>query len=114
MAVVRYKLDYVSIVCVSTKLNILKELEIIHNSALRITVGTFRTRPINGILSEISEPPLQIRRKFLSIKFAAKVAFTPQNPVYQNIFKQNNLNLTQKNRSPLLFYCRIKNFLNDL
>ena len=73
----------------------LKKLEIIHNSALRITVDAFRTSPIIGILSEISEPPLQIRRKYLSIKFAAKVASTP---LYQNAFKQNNLNLTHKKK----------------
>ncbi|XP_078051512.1 uncharacterized protein LOC144477652 [Augochlora pura] len=114
--IIRSKLDYGSIVYNSANPSILKKLNTISNTALRLTVGAFRTSPINGILSEVSEPPLQTRRKYLSVKYAIKTASFPQNPAYHNVFKQNRTPRTQsrKSRTPLPFYIRLDNYLKEL
>ncbi|XP_076620013.1 uncharacterized protein LOC143341179 [Colletes latitarsis] len=113
--IVRSKMDYGSIIYNSANNNILKKLDPVHNNALRITVGAFRSSPINGILNEVSEPPLQIRRKYLSTKFAVRIAAHPQNPVFHNVFRNNNLNhLHQRKRTPHPLCYRISNYLKEL
>ena len=74
-------------------------------------MGAFRTSPTINTLSEAIEAPLKIRRMHLSIKFAAKIASTPQNPVLLNIFRQNGTTIihsTKKTTFP--FYIRVSHY----
>ena len=106
--IVRTKIDYGSIVYNSASHQILKKLDPILHHAIRIAVGAFRTDPIIDILSEAMEVPLKVRRMHLSIKFAAKISSTRQNPVFLNTFQQNAATTTHPmKKTALPFYNRI-------
>ncbi|XP_076629123.1 uncharacterized protein LOC143345647 [Colletes latitarsis] len=110
-ALIRSKLDYGSIVYNSAKPNILKTIDSIHNAALKIASGSYRTSPINSILFESKEPSLEQRRKYLSLKYAAKMSSTPNNPTYSNIFTNRYTHLqAKKPKFPIPFYGRIAKY----
>nr|XP_034172329.1 uncharacterized protein LOC117600695 [Osmia lignaria] len=109
-ALIRSKLDYGSIVY-SAKPNTLKTIDSIHNAALRIATGSYRTSPINSILFESKKPSLEQRRKYLSLKYAAKMSSIPINPTYNNIFTNRYTHLqAKKPKSPNPFYGRIAKY----
>ena len=89
-AFIRSKMDYGAIIYDSAKQTILKSLETIHTSALRLALGAFRTSPINSILAESHEYPLRIRRIKLCLSFATRAASNPDNPVSLNVFSNRN------------------------
>lgn len=63
---IRSKIDYGSIVYNSTRKKLLQQLDTIHNSAIRIALGAFYTRPRESLYCEASEQPLSLRREYLS------------------------------------------------
>ncbi|XP_043252544.1 uncharacterized protein LOC122397459 [Colletes gigas] len=111
----RSKLDYGSIIYGSGKESTLKKLDPIHNTALRIITGAFRTSPILSILKEANEPPLKHRRKLLCIIQAIKISTTPNKSSFKNTFsdryitKYNNKKLT-----PKPFYYRVHKLEEEL
>ena len=42
--------------------------------ALRLATGAYRTCPINSILFEAKEMALEIKRKFVTLKYAIKIS----------------------------------------
>lgn len=90
-ALIRQKIDYGSIIYDSASSNILKTLESIHNTSLRLSLGAFRTSPINSILVEAEEMPLAFRRKELCLSYAInhitnnKDSFILKDPVPSDI-----------------------------
>ncbi|XP_076626843.1 uncharacterized protein LOC143344561 [Colletes latitarsis] len=112
-AMIRSQIDYGSIVYNSAKPNTLKMIDTIHYTALRIATGTYRTSPINSILFEAKEPPLDQRRKFLSLKYTAKMSSTPNNPTYNYVFGNRYTPLLNKKpKLPMPFYGRINKYRN--
>jgi len=79
-SLIRYKLDYGSIVYGSARQSYLKMLDLIQNQALRLCLGAFGTEPADSLCVEGNEPPLHIRRNKLSIQYAVKVASDTSNP----------------------------------
>ena len=59
------KLDYGCIVYGSARSSYLKILEPIHNHALGLCLGAFRTSPTVSLCVQATEPPLALRRKKL-------------------------------------------------
>ena len=86
-ALVRSKLDYGSIVYGSATKSRLKELDPIHNSGLRISLGAFRTSPIPSLYTEAGETSLELRRLKLSLNYVSKLKSNPDNPAYNSVFK---------------------------
>ena len=78
-SLVRSKLDYGSICYTNANPNILKTIDIIHNSGLRVATGAFRSSPIPSILSISGEPPLHIRRIKLALNYIARILSSPVN-----------------------------------
>ncbi|XP_076632273.1 uncharacterized protein LOC143347185 [Colletes latitarsis] len=110
-ALIRSKLDYGLIVYNSAKPNTLKTIDSIHNAALRIATRSYRTSPINSILFESKESSLEQRRKYLNLKYAAKMSSTPNNPTYNNIFTNRYTYLqAKKPKFPNPFYGRIAKY----
>lgn len=66
----------------SAKPNIIKSLDTIHNTSLRLALGAFRTSPTSSILAETREMPLSLRREKLSLVLASKIAINSSNPVH--------------------------------
>lgn len=71
---VRSKLDYGSIVYGSARKSYLKTLDTIHHQGLRLSLGAFRTSPVESLYSEANEPSLYIRREKLSLQYITKLA----------------------------------------
>ena len=67
-ALVRSKLDYGCQVYGSARPSYLKELDTIHNQGLRISLGAFRTTPVESLYVEANEPSLYDRRDRLSLQ----------------------------------------------
>lgn len=60
-SLVRSKLDYESINYINANLNILKTIDIIHNSSLRVLTKAFRSYPIPSILFISKYLPFSIK-----------------------------------------------------
>lgn len=90
-SLIRSKLDYACVVyngaCTSNK----RILDTVHNSALRIVTGAFRTSPTHSLLAEVHEMPLSMRRSLLSMRYACKLRQRPDHPTYQHVFSQRAL-----------------------
>ena len=93
----------------------LAKIETIQNQALRICLGAFRTSPIDSLHVEANETPIYLRRKKLALQYALKIKSTPENPVYEIIFKPNYEDhyLRKPNMIPS-FGVRIKQDFNEI
>nr|CAH7755976.1 unnamed protein product [Callosobruchus chinensis] len=69
----RSKIDYGCIAYASASSSTLKQLDTLHNSALRLILGAFRTTPVDSLYCESGEAPLDSRRQILSLAYAAQV-----------------------------------------
>lgn len=72
IAVIRSRLDYASFLYDSSCQSLLYRLDKIQNQALRIIGGFIKSTPIHVMESELSLPPLHIRRLYLAGKFWLK------------------------------------------
>ena len=84
-SLIRSKLDYGCIIYQSAKKNILTSLNPVHNSAIRLCTGAFRTSPIHSLLAESGEPPLEIRRIQLTLQYLARLHQLPESPTFESV-----------------------------
>ena len=68
-ALIRFKLDYSCQIYSSANARQLSMLDPVHSEALRISKGTVRKSPINGLYVEASEPSLSDRRDRLLMQY---------------------------------------------
>ena len=61
-SLVRSKLDYGNIVYGSAPKSYLKQLNTIHHQGIRLSLGAFRTSPVESLYVTADEPPLENRR----------------------------------------------------
>ena len=87
-SLVRSKLDYGCIVYMTGDAESLKGLDILHRHGLRMCLGAFKSSPIQSLYVEANEPPLELRRKELAIRYALKIKSNPNNAAYDSIYKQ--------------------------
>ena len=85
-ALVRSKLDYGSIVYRTAKKEKLECLNVLHRQGLRLCLGAFKSSPIESLYVEANEPPLEIRRIDLAMRYALKIRSNRNNPTYNSIF----------------------------
>ena len=60
--------------------------ETIANQALRLCLGPFRTSPTTSLQILCHEPPLELRRNELALKYTLKLQANPSNPTFNTIF----------------------------
>ena len=91
----------------------LKELNPVHNTALRLCTGAFRSSPVESLLVEAEEPPLEIRRIEQGMKYYSRINSIPilnqtniTNPDMDETFSTNT-NL----RRP--FGVQIREYINE-
>ncbi|XP_074030324.1 uncharacterized protein [Leptinotarsa decemlineata] len=107
-ALIRSKLDYGSIVYGSAKATLLKSLNVIQYPAMRIALEAFCTSPVESLLAEAGEQPLDVRRDYLSLSYAARVAASKNHPSYRYTFSDHFQHIfEQKQNYPLPFYVKI-------
>ena len=70
-SLVRSKLDYGCIVYGSASKTALAKLDPVHNQGLRLSLGAFRSSPVESLYVEAHEPPLEIRREKLALQYTA-------------------------------------------
>ncbi|GBL94584.1 hypothetical protein AVEN_235662-1 [Araneus ventricosus] len=59
-ALIRSKLDYGCVVYGSASKSVLKALDTVHHQGLRLSLGAFRTSPIQSIYVLCKEPSLEL------------------------------------------------------
>jgi len=85
-SVIRSVIDYGSPVyglALPSQLNL---LELVQNSALRITTEAFRTSPAISLCAETTIPPQKFRQISLTVNFLSTVASNPSLPLYHQLF----------------------------
>ena len=87
----------------------LRMLDVVHNRALRICTGVYRTSPIESIYVTAWEKPLDLQREFLSFNFILKTKAFPESSSFNilNNFSFDRL-YTLKPRSPQPLHVRMK------
>jgi len=84
-SLIRPMIDYGSIVYDSASRATLGNLDVIANEAMRIATGAFKTSPASSLHVLTAEPPLQLRRKELALKYYAKIKSDILNPAFNCI-----------------------------
>ncbi|KAG5864455.1 hypothetical protein JTB14_014010 [Gonioctena quinquepunctata] len=90
-------------------------MDAVHNTALRLTLGAYRTTPTKSLYSEAGEPSLQLRRQYLSLRYAATVSSDSNHPTYYNTLT-NRFRILYENRRRIThpFYHRINKYTSEL
>ena len=84
-ALVRSKLDY-GIVYGSARKSYVKLLDPVHHQGLQLSLGVFRTSPVQSLYIEAREPSLENRRLKLSLQYTVKLKTNPLNPAHACVF----------------------------
>ena len=85
---IRPKIDYGSIVYGAATPHILKAVDTIHNDALRLCAGAFKSTPVQCLYILLNEPSLQDRRQTLLCRYYYKSKCHILNPAYNCIINQ--------------------------
>ena len=86
-SLIRSKLDYRCIVYGSARKSYIKLLDTIHHQGLRLSLGAFRTSPVESLYVAANEPSLEDRRIKLSLQYATKLKAYPSNPAHNCVFE---------------------------
>ena len=98
-SLVRSKLDYGCIVYGSASKTALAKLDPVHNQGLRLSLGAFRSSPVEILYVEAHEPPLEIRRDELALQYVLKLKANPENPAYDVVFNPKHQELYKDKES---------------
>ena len=79
-------MDYGCKIYGSTSKTALAKLDPVHNQGLRLSLGAFRSSPVESLYVEAHEPPLEIRREKLALQYILKLEANPGNPAYDVVF----------------------------
>ncbi|GFV51413.1 putative RNA-directed DNA polymerase from transposon X-element [Trichonephila clavipes] len=80
-ALILSRLDYGCVVYGSARASVLKRLDTIHHSALRICSGAFRTSPVTSLYAVCHQPPLELRRRQLCANYFIRAMSVPSHPL---------------------------------
>ncbi|GFU17307.1 putative RNA-directed DNA polymerase from transposon X-element [Trichonephila clavipes] len=80
-ALILSRLDYGCVVYGSSRASVLKRLDTVHHSALRICSGAFRTLPVTSLYVVRHQPPLKLRRRQLSANYFIRAMSIPSHPL---------------------------------
>ena len=61
-------------------------MEPIHNQGVRLSLGAFRTSPMQSLYIEANDPPLYLRRIKLSLQYCSQLMSNARNPAYPVVF----------------------------
>jgi hypothetical protein len=85
-SLIRSKLDYGRIVYGSARPSYIKLLDTVHHQGLRLSLGAFRTSPVESLYVEANEPSVENRRIKLGMQYATKLKACSSNPAYDWVF----------------------------
>ncbi|GFU04143.1 RNase H domain-containing protein [Trichonephila clavipes] len=90
-ALILSRLDYGCVVYGSAHASVLRRLDTIHHSALRIFSGAFRTLPVQSFYVTCNQLPLNLRRKKQALAYYFKILSVRSHPL-----KNGNLTISMK------------------
>ncbi|GBM04979.1 putative RNA-directed DNA polymerase from transposon X-element [Araneus ventricosus] len=107
-------LDYGSAIYGSARKSVLKKLDPIHHSALRLCSGAFRTSPTSSLYVDCYEPPLEIRRQMLSLHYYLRISSNTRHPCHGFQLRPFLHRLQQARPSSVpTFFTRMHNLMKD-
>jgi ribonuclease HI len=86
---IRSKLDYGCIVNNSANNILLSSLDTVANEAMRISTGAFKSSPIECLHIITNEPPLELRRQEITLRYYYRMKSLIQNPAYESVHSWN-------------------------
>ena len=91
----------------------LQKLDIVHNMALRICTGAYRTSPVESLYVDSGIPPLFIRREELGLRYMSRVLTSKLNPNYKYV-KQPTDRAPNRPRLPKPLEVRLANSASEV
>jgi len=113
-SLIRSKLDYGSQVYMSASQHVLSKLDPVHNLAIRICTGAFRSSPVNSLLVDSGEPPLDIRRKQLALQHSTRLKQLPDSAASKAASDLSLSHLYDNHRLSAPFSVRIERIMREL
>uniref|UniRef100_A0A2P2I6W7 RNA-directed DNA polymerase from mobile element jockey-like n=1 Tax=Hirondellea gigas TaxID=1518452 RepID=A0A2P2I6W7_9CRUS len=86
-AIVRSKINYGCVIYMSANDKGLRALNPVHNAAIRLCTGAFRSSPVISLYAKSGEPPLHSRREQLLLQYVAHVNQMPQSPTFNSVHR---------------------------
>ena len=106
---IRSTLDCECIVYCSARPSYIMLLDTVHHQGLRLSLGAFRTSPVESLYVEANEPSLENRHIKLGMQYATKLKAYPSNPAYDCVFNPLCKNVYDKQPNAIqLFGLRVK------
>lgn len=93
-ALIRSVLDYGSFLLEPCRVAATRKLDAIQSKALRIMSGAMKSSPLNALQTECAEPPLSLRRQFLSDRFLFRSLQFLDHPLIPKLISLNDLILS--------------------
>lgn len=84
-SIIRSKLDYGSFIYCTASKSALELLNPIHNAAIRLCTGAFRSSPVISLYADSGEAPLHVRRNQLMLQYYARSQQLPTSPVFEYV-----------------------------
>ncbi|GBO29721.1 putative RNA-directed DNA polymerase from transposon X-element, partial [Araneus ventricosus] len=113
-AVVLSRIDYGCMVYGSARATVLRRLDTIHHSALRICSGAFGTSPVESLYVICHQLPLHLRRQKISALYFFRAQSVPKHPISQLTLPVSLHRLYSARPSHILPFCeRAKMLLHD-
>ena len=81
-AIVRPLLDFGATTIQKVNPRVLEKYDVILNASMRVSLGAFRSTPINALLTEAGEPPLVVRRAMLTRRELVKSTTNEAHPMH--------------------------------
>ena len=91
-SLIRSKIDYGSIVYQTANLRSISIMDPVHNAALRLCSGAFRSSPVISLYAECGEPPLKLRRAQLTLQYLARLLQSPHSPTWTSVCAPGQVN----------------------
>lgn len=89
-AIIRSHMDYGTFLLDPCNKGALKLIEKIQSKCLRIIIGAMKSSPINAMQVECVDPPLKLRRQYLSDKFMYKLLQNSNHPLIPKLTLLSN------------------------
>ena len=96
-AICKSKIDYGSQIYSSASLSTLDKLNSVHNQALRICTGAFRSSPEKSLQVEAGSPPLDLQRDDQCLRYILRLESSPEYVENMNVLKDQYDTLYERN-----------------
>lgn len=111
-SIIRSKIDYGCFVYWTASKNQLQRLDPVHNAAIRICTGAFRSSPVVSLYAESGEPSLDLRRSQLSLQYMLRCCQSPDHSINDETLDHNLPD--QEIHTTATFVDRVRSIFNNL